>query len=142
MHAWAYLPDLAKAFVAVATARARPSFERFTFAGHAVTGDDFLDAVEHAAATLGIVPAGGWRHGRLPWSLIRAVGLVVPMWRELARMSYLWRVPHALDGHALRSAAGPLPHTPLVEALTRSLRELGVSADRPVGYARALEDRP
>jgi hypothetical protein len=47
------------------------------------------------------------------------------MWRELARMSYLWRVPHALDGRALEAAVGPLPGTPLVEALAASLRELG-----------------
>lgn len=134
MHAWAYLPDLARAFVAVAATPARPAFERLTFAGHSVTGDEFLAAVERAAATLGVAPAHGWRHGRMPWPVIRALGLFVPMWRELARMSYLWRVPHALDGDALEAAAGPVPHTPLVVALARSLRQLGVgtgSALRP-----------
>ncbi len=135
MHAWAYLPDLARAFVAVAATPARPAFERFTFAGHSVTGDEFLAAVEDAAATLGVAPARGWRHGRMPWPVIRAVGLFVPMWRELARMSYLWRVPHALDGTALEAVVGPVPHTPLPLALARSLRQLGfggaASALRP-----------
>ena len=28
---------------------------------------------------------GGWRHGGMPWPLLRVVGLVVPIWRELAR---------------------------------------------------------
>ncbi|MEO7057120.1 MAG: hypothetical protein ABI281_12665 [Caldimonas sp.] len=53
----------------------------------------------------------------MPWRLLRALGIVVPRWRELARMSYLWRVPHALDGRALEAAVGPLPGTPLIEAL-------------------------
>jgi hypothetical protein len=64
----------------------------------------------------------------MPWPLVRVAGVFVPLWRELARMSYLWRVPHALDGRALEAAVGPLPRTPLVEAMTRSLRELGVGA--------------
>ena len=137
MHAWAYLPDLARAFVAVAAAPARPAFERFTFAGHSVTGDEFLAAVEHAAATRGINPARGWRHGRMPWPVMRILGVFVPLWRELARMSYLWRVPHALDGSALEAAVGPLPHTPLAAALERSLRELGVGDAGPAIHPEA-----
>jgi len=125
-HAWAYLPDLARAFVAVATRDdARIAHRRLHFAGHTLTGRQLLIGLEDAAASLGIVPKGGWRHGGMPWGLIRALGLVVPMWRELALMSYLWRVPHALDGTALRAAVGELPATPLHEALTTALRELG-----------------
>jgi len=124
MHAWAYLPDLARAFVAAASAEHAVAFDRYTFAGHSVTGTTFVAALEEAAGRLGVAPARGWRHGRMPWPLIRAMGLVLPMWRELARMSYLWRVPHALDGRALEHAVGLLPHTPLVEALTHSLQQL------------------
>ncbi|MFM2066941.1 MAG: hypothetical protein RLZZ584_1850 [Pseudomonadota bacterium] len=132
MHAWAWLPDLARAFVAVAgQATARPhdwrGLTRLQFAGQAVTGADFLAALQRAAAALGRAPAGGWRHGTLPWGLLRAGGLVVPMWRELAEMAYLWRVPHALDGTALAERLGAaLPAgTPLDEALRLSLIELG-----------------
>ncbi len=129
VHAWAYLPDLARALVALAEVPAAASFERFTFAGHSVTGHEFLAAIERAATTLGIAaPARGWRHGRMPWPLIRALGLVVPMFRELARMSYLWRVPHALDGRALAAAVGAVPSTPLADALRLALVELGVGA--------------
>ena len=70
-----------------------------------MTGAEFLAAVERAAASLGLAPARGWRHGGMPWPLIRVAGLVVPLWRELARMSYLWRVPHALDGTQARERA-------------------------------------
>ena len=128
VHAWAYLPDLALAFVALASTPRTAAFERYAFAGHAVTGRVFVAALEQAAGRLGLAPARGWRHGRMPWPLIRAVGLVLPLWRELARMSYLWRVPHALDGRALERAVGPLPHTPLVEALTHALQELQLHA--------------
>ena len=125
VHAWAYLPDLARAFVAVATAPAAAPFERFTFAGHSVSGDAFLASIEHAAATLGLAPARGRRHGRMPWAVIRAIGLVVPMWRELARMSYLWRVPHALSGRKLAARCTGLQATPLEEAMRASLVALG-----------------
>ena len=128
MHAWAYLPDLARAFVAIASVPASAPFQRFTFAGHSVTGQTFIDAVETAAASLGLAPAKGWRYGRMPWPLIRTVGLVVPMWRELARMSYLWRVPHALDGRRLEAAVGPLQSTSLGDAMVRALRDLGLGA--------------
>jgi hypothetical protein len=57
--------------------------------------------------------------------LIRAIGTVYPLWRELARMSYLWRVPHALDGGALAALVGAMPATAPVTALRHSLIELG-----------------
>jgi len=124
-HAWAYLPDLARAFVAVASRDDLPAFASLHFAGHTLTGDQLLAAVERAAASLGIVPAAGWQHGRLPWALLRAGGWVVPMWRELAEIEYLWRVPHELDGRALQACVGPLPATPLDAALRHALQDLG-----------------
>jgi hypothetical protein len=57
--------------------------------------------------------------------VIRLGGLVVPMWRELAEMAYLWQVPHALDGAAMQRALGPLQHTDLDTALRRALTALG-----------------
>jgi nucleoside-diphosphate-sugar epimerase len=130
-HAWAYLPDLARAFVAVAARSAwgeAPDFEVLHFAGHTMTGRELLADIETAAADLGLQPARGWRHGGLPWGLIRVVGLVRPVWRELARMSYLWRVPHALDGSALQRAVGVLPATPRAAALRQTLCDLGWGA--------------
>jgi len=127
VHAWAYLPDLARAFVAVASLDGLAPFERFTFAGHSVSGVEFLSAVEGAAATLGLTPARGWRHGGMPWPLLRIAGVVVPLWRELARMSYLWRVPHALDGTRLAGRCPALPSTPLGTAVAESLAALGVA---------------
>lgn len=124
-HAWAYLPDLARAFVAVASHDGLPAFSRLHFAGHTLTGAQLLAALERAAASIGNVPARGWRHGGMPWPLIRAGGWFVPMWREVAEMSYLWRVPHALDGGALAALAGECRTTPVDDALRQALLDLG-----------------
>jgi nucleoside-diphosphate-sugar epimerase len=126
-HAWAYLPDLARAFVAAA---ARPgsggaAFERFHFPGHTITGGELLRGLEQAAESLGVRPARPWKHGSVPWPLLRLGGLFVPMLREISEMSYLWRVPHELDGHALEQAIGPVTVTPLDDALRQALVDLG-----------------
>ncbi len=129
-HAWAYLPDLARAFVRVAQQGEPATFACWHFEGHTLTGAELLAGIEAAAAELGIAPARGFRHAGLPWSVIRAMGLVVPTWRELARMSYLWRVPHALDGRRLAALPGrPLAATPLDAALRDSLIALGIAPD-------------
>lgn len=137
-HAWAYLPDLARAFVALAEAPGLPDVARFHFAGHTLTNRQLLDATEQAARQLGLAGPRPLRRGTMPWGLVRLAGWVLPMWRELATMSYLWRVPHALDGSRLAQAVGPLPATPLDVALRASLRALFDEAVRegsPLGQA-------
>ena len=137
-HAWAYLPDLARCFVALAERTDLPSVSRFHFPGHTLTGGELLDAVERAAAVLGLEPARGFRRGGMPWGLMRALAWAVPMWRELVKMSYLWRVPHALDGAALRRALGSIDRgvrqrfeMPLLDRYHATLTDSGVT-----GYSR------
>jgi nucleoside-diphosphate-sugar epimerase len=131
-HAWAYLPDLARAFVAAASQTGLPQYTRLHFEGHTLTGHDLLDAVERNARALGIGPKGRWQRSGMPWPLIRAGGLFVPMWREVAEMAYLWRVPHRLDGSAMQRTLGRLPATDIDTALARSLQSLGtVAASAP-----------
>ena len=108
----------------------RTPFRRLHFAGHTLTGRELLAAIDAAAADLGLRPPAGFRQGGMPWRLIRAVGVVYPLWRELARMSYLWRVPHALDGAALHSTVGELPATPVPTALREALLALGFGPTR------------
>ena len=126
VHAWAYLPDLAHAFVAVAQATPAKGCQQLHVAGHAVTGRDFIAALEEAAASLGLRPAAGFKVGGMPWPLIGLIGLVNPMLRELWRMRWLWTTPHTLDGRALQKRVGALPATPLVTALRQSLLDLGL----------------
>jgi hypothetical protein len=77
-----------------------------------------LAAIKASAADLGLQPADGWRVASLPWGLISVMGLFRPVMRVLARTSYLWRVPHAIDGSSLEHAVGALPTTPPARALS------------------------
>jgi ribosomal protein L12E/L44/L45/RPP1/RPP2 len=62
----------------------------------------------------------------------------MPLMRVLADMSYLWRVPHALDGAKLRAVVGELPGTPVDEALLQSLRAVvGVAGTAVAAQAGA-----
>ena len=123
VHAWTYLPDLAQAFVAAAARSAEgPAFRCWHHRSHDVTGTVLLDTIERLAHELGLAPAGPLKRGGLPWGVLRVGGWVVPIWRELAEMAYLWEVPHTLDGRAMEAALGPLPHTPLDVALRAILR--------------------
>jgi len=121
-HAWAYLPDLARSFVLLAGRDDLPPVTRLHFPGHTLTGRELLDGLEAAAVEAGMAP--GLKRAAFPWPLLRLAAWAVPMWRELLKMSYLWRVPHALDGTAFRQAVGPLPATPLPLALRATLRSL------------------
>ncbi len=121
-HAWAHLPDLARVAVALAERSDLPTFARFHFAGHTLTGQQLLDATEQAARSLGLGCAAPFKRGSMPWGLIRTLGLVVPMYRELAEMAYLWDTPHALDDRALKRLLGDVPQTPLATVLQNCLR--------------------
>jgi nucleoside-diphosphate-sugar epimerase len=129
-HAWAYLPDLARAFVALASRADLPASTRLHFTGHTLTGAQLLAGIERAATELGLAPERGFRRGGVPWGLMRAGAVFVPAWREIAEMAYLWRVPHALDGAELRATVGELAVTPLDDALRATLRGLGFGPGR------------
>jgi nucleoside-diphosphate-sugar epimerase len=117
-HAWAYLPDLAQTFVRVAAKReSLRGHHRLHFGGHTLTGNDLKAAIE----TLLGQPL---RTGGLPWGFIRLGAPVMPMWRELLAMRYLWERPHALDDAALRALIGEVPHTPTLQALRSALAEV------------------
>jgi nucleoside-diphosphate-sugar epimerase len=137
-HAWAYLPDLARAFVAAAErslGEEAPAFEVLHFAGHTLTGAQFLDLLEAAAADIGAAPATaldrGWKRAGMPWPLIRLLGVFGPTLKAVAEMSYLWRIPHALDSTRLVARAGPIPDTPPRQALAMALLDLGLGDAQP-----------
>jgi nucleoside-diphosphate-sugar epimerase len=124
-HAWAYLPDLAQAFVRVAEQRAQlRGHHRLHFAGHTLTGHALREALEQ-------VVGHPLRPAAMPWALIRLGAAFMPMWRELLVMRYLWQRPHALDDAALRALIGNVPQTPLPLALRSVLTVL----DTPIGAA-------
>lgn len=126
IHAWAYLPDLARAFVQVAEQRALlPMFEVLHFAGHSLTGEELLENLARSARRQGLLlPNVPLQRRSLPWPLLRVAGLAAPMLREISEMRYLWSVPHRLSGERLAKLIGEVPVTPLDRALDETLREL------------------
>jgi hypothetical protein len=95
------------------------------FPGYSVTGETFVRAIERAARKCGVLgPAVRLELAGMPWPLLQIGGLVVPMWRELAEMRYLWNVPHSLSGERLAALIGTIPATPLEQALEATLRAL------------------
>ena len=122
VHEWAYLPDYIDALIRLAGIRATLGpFETFGFPGHAVTGQEFVTAIAKASGR-------ALKVGHINWWMMRTVGSIWKMGRELTEIGYLWQVPHRIDGSKLAAAIGQVPHTPLETAVTRSLRELGAIA--------------
>lgn len=116
-HAWAFLPDLARAVVGLAAKRdAFAKFEEFCFPGFTLTGTMLIEAMERASGqTLKI--------SKMPWPLIRLLGLVMPQMREVSEMEYLWNVPHGLDGTKLAKALPDFQATKLDVAIAGALGE-------------------
>lgn len=114
-HAFAYLPDLGRAFAELAEHRdGFGSFEVFHFAGHTLTGHDMKAMVET------IIGRRLKRRG-VPWALLRVAGLVMPLMREIAIMSYLWRTPHSLDGSRFKTVVTDFSVTPPEQALRETI---------------------
>ena len=110
-HAWAYLPDLARAFVELAERRRDlQGFESVGFAGHAFTAEDLAAEAE---AILG-QPV---RFRRFPWFWLRLAALFSPSLREVMEMRYLWNVPHRIDGTRLAALLPDFMPTPRSEML-------------------------
>jgi nucleoside-diphosphate-sugar epimerase len=126
--AWAYLPDMARCFVAVAQRReALGRFEMLHFAGHALTGRDWAQALEQIAHEQGwLAPGRPLKVRRLSWPLMRLAALVVPTVAALCEMRYLWRTPHALVDDRMASLIGGQPVTPLADAARDGLQDLGL----------------
>ena len=129
-HAWAYLPDLARACVQLAEQRHRlDAFEVVHFPGHAPTGRQFV-------AVLDDIAGRPLRLKSAPWLAMRLLSPVMPMFKALSEMRYLWQVPHRVSGERLQSIIGPLGATPFPQALAQALSELDL-VDRPRGLVGA-----
>lgn len=107
VHAWAYLPDVARAMVGLAEIRETlDQFETFCFEGYSLTGAQLIAAIEKSIGrTLKLTTA--------PWFAMRLIGLFSPLIREVCEMRYLWNVPHQMEGKKLKKALPDWQETPL-----------------------------
>ncbi|WP_299729887.1 NAD(P)H-binding protein [uncultured Tateyamaria sp.] len=110
-HAWAYLPDMARALVGLAEQRERfDIFEEFGFEGYTLTGDEL-------GALIGQIMDREMRFTRFPWWAVRTTALWSPLMREVLEMRYLWNRAHSMDGRKLRAALPGFVPTPVEVAL-------------------------
>ncbi len=115
MQAYCYLPDWARAAVALAELRDRlQTFEDIPFAGHAFTVLDLQQELQQTLRRKISIT-------RFPWLVMT---LAAPFWelaRELNEMRYLWNTDHQLDGAKLARLLPGFEPTDLRTVMTAGL---------------------
>lgn len=115
LQPWCYLPDWARAAVALAEKRETlATFEDVPFPGHALTLDALKAEVER-------VTGRSLRATRFPWWLITVASPVWELARELKEMRYLWQVSHSLSPDRLTHLLPEFEPTPLREVIRAAL---------------------
>ncbi|SKA36656.1 Nucleoside-diphosphate-sugar epimerase [Enhydrobacter aerosaccus] len=123
-HQWAYLPDVAATMMALIERESDLApFARFHMGGHwDGDGRTMVGAIGRAVGRPDL------NVKRFPWWLLSVASPVVPLFRELREMRYLWQTPVRLDNRRLVRFLGKEPHTPLDEAVRATLIGLGCIA--------------
>ena len=128
-HAWGYLPDLARAAVALADMRDRlASFEIVPFPGYTLSIQEIADL---AAQALG----KDLRVKRLNWAPLL---LAAPFWkmgRGLVEMRYLWSLPHRISPDRFNALLPDFRATDPLIAIATAL-DLKVDPDHAVTRGR------
>ena len=115
MQAYCYVPDWARAAVALAEIRDRlDPFEDVPFPGHSFTVEQLRTFLSgELGRTLQIT--------QFPWW---ALSLTAPLWelaREMREMRYLWSVPHTLSGEKLARLLPEFVPTPIRQVMLAGL---------------------
>lgn len=114
--AWAYLPDLAQAFLTLAEHRESfEAFENFHFSGHLVNADQLFAAMQKS------VPQK-LKRVTYPWLMLGLMGIFNPVIRGLIEMRYLWEHEIGLADPRLDALLGSDFGTPLDVAIAATLR--------------------
>ena len=134
-HAWAYVPDVARAILELIEMRTTLApFARFHMGGHWDA-----DGTQMAAAICRVAQRHGLHAQRkaFPWPLIYAAAPFAATPREMLEMRYLWRETLQLDNARLVATLGREPHTPLDAAIEATLAGLGCLGERTPTLAAA-----
>jgi nucleoside-diphosphate-sugar epimerase len=114
-HAWAFLPDFARAMVALAQRRdSLPMVSSIGFPGFTFTGAELA----HALAQLGDQTI---KVAAMQWGMVRIGSWFSPDLRGVLQMRYLWHRPHRIDGTQFQSLVPAFAATPLLGALAQSI---------------------
>ena len=112
LHSYSYAPDVAEGLLALADPKADGQVWHLP-----------VSAPESTRAWIGRFAAAYGREirvGAIPDFVLKAMGLFVPVMREVAEMTYQWRGPFVLGDAKLRAAFG-LSHTPPAEGVARTV---------------------
>lgn len=114
-HAWAFLPDAARAALALAEKRHGLSgFNDIPFEGYTLSGRELADAISRVTdREIAVKP--------LHWGMMRLMKPFMPMLAGVFEMRYLWSLPQRLDGARLAELVPDFVPTPVEEALKQSL---------------------
>lgn len=124
VHAFAYLPDFARAFVMLAEKRAE--LDRFTtlnFEGYSLTGQEMADIL-------------GVEFRKFNWRIIWFFSFYFLFAHGLQELRYLWDMPHRLDGRKFREVLPDFQPTP-VEVGLRRAASLDIDPNEPMVAAGA-----
>ncbi|MEM7214071.1 MAG: NAD(P)H-binding protein [Pseudomonadota bacterium] len=117
-HAWAYLPDMAKAMAQLAEFRGKfQSFEEFNYEGYNLTGNELVIAIER-------VMGSKLKRRQFPWFIVHLASIFSKQIREVREMRYLWQRAHSMDGAKLKRALPDFEPTPLEDAMRECLASL------------------
>jgi nucleoside-diphosphate-sugar epimerase len=125
-HQWAYLPDVAETMVRlVNNGDALEPFATFHMDGHWDA-----DGTQMAAAIRRVAGKPDLPVRAFPWWFLSLASPVMPLFRELKEMRYLWRTPVRLSNKRLVGVLGSEPRTPLDAAVRATLTALNVLPSR------------
>jgi nucleoside-diphosphate-sugar epimerase len=116
-HQWAYLPDLARcAADLLDMAPTLAPFEIINFAGYTARPQrSFLQLIAAGAGFPRLKAA------RIPWWMVRLMGLYNPVARELLELRYLWDRSLVLSDEKVRRLLPGFVQTPIEDAIKTTL---------------------
>lgn len=118
-HAWAWVPDLARAAVGLAEIRHDlPDWADIAFPGYTLTGRELRAALSRAAGR-SLAPAA------FPWWAFRLAAPVSALAAGIVEMRYLWQHAHWLDGTDLARLLPGFAPTPLAVAMAEAVAAQG-----------------
>lgn len=115
-HAFAYLPDMARAAVMLAEKKKTlEQFEDVPFEGFTLTGNEIRKIIEGLSGKRQKLTS-------FPWWAIRMGAPFIALWKELLEMRYLWDHPHRLDNSKMKKLLPEFEPTPVDVALGAALK--------------------
>lgn len=120
-HAWAYLPDMTRAAVALAAKRkVLNTFEDVPFPGYTLSGRELVRLVAETSSQ-------DVRLSRMSWLPLHLMSLFWKMGQHLLEMRYLWSKPHHLDRRRFEELLPDFWMTPEDEAVRKAIAHKATS---------------